>query len=68
MFALFEQASESKLDGKCDHNLPAFLETPMVLLVFFFFQVEKKKKKRSFNKYILLWKLKCTEVVYGDGV
>lgn len=44
MFALFEQASESKLDGKCDHNLPAFLETPMVLLVFFFFQVKKKRK------------------------
>jgi len=41
MFALFEQASESKLDGKCDHNLPAFLETPMVLLVFFFFSGKK---------------------------
>lgn len=64
MFALFEQASESKLDGKCDHNLPAFLETPMVLLVFFFFQV----KKKSFNKYLLLWKLKCTEVVYRDSI
>lgn len=47
MFALFEQASESKLDGKCDHNLPAFLETPMVLLVFFFFQVKKKKKEEA---------------------
>lgn len=41
MFALFEQASESKLDGKCDHNLPAFLETPMVLLVGFFFSVKE---------------------------
>lgn len=62
MFALFEKASERKLDGKCDHNLPAFLETPMVLLVFFFFQV------KSFNKYILLQKVKCTEVVHKHGV